>query len=116
MFVHSKYDSLICKQLRFYIFLFHFGVNTIHGVIPATPGSSTSNIAGGSVRACNFKHFSLIGEGEKKIKSFNEMGKTLIFKFEDVGLNTGVNPITRSKQAIQRDGGAQFNCAANRIV
>ncbi|KAF5277467.1 hypothetical protein FQR65_LT03804 [Abscondita terminalis] len=67
-------------------------------VAGSTPGSSTSNIAGGSMATGNaYKHFTLIGKGEKEIQKFNARGKTVIFKFKDV--DTEVNSITSLQQA-----------------
>ncbi|KAF5305222.1 hypothetical protein FQR65_LT07761 [Abscondita terminalis] len=65
--------------------------------IEATPPSSTStacsNIIGGSMDLNPiFKFFTLIGEGEKEIKKFKTMGRTMVFKFKDV--DTTVNPTT----------------------
>ncbi|KAF5281915.1 hypothetical protein FQR65_LT14441 [Abscondita terminalis] len=92
--IFNKFIKEVCE--------IKFGVTLTPGTddaVPSTSGLSTPNFVGGAVEPrVGFKHFTLIGEGEKEIKKFNAMAKAVIFKFKD-GVDTGINPITWLEQA-----------------
>ncbi|KAF5276318.1 hypothetical protein FQR65_LT16419 [Abscondita terminalis] len=70
-------DEEIFDKFITHVSKIKIGVTLTPGTDDAVP--STPNFVGGAIEPRgSFKHFTLIGEGEKEIKKFNAMGKTFL--------------------------------------